>query len=183
MSVRLTKNQGVVLKKSDPTATSPQAIFLGLGWTANGVDLDASAATFDPQGNLLELIYFNQPSNSNGSIKHSGDDITGGSGEDDERIYIDLKRIEPNVKTIVTTVTSARATPFTAVERATVRIVDQGSNEELCRFELTEHGSHTALLMAKIERTVDGEWTVTALGQPAQGTTIHRLKDAMRRVL
>jgi len=66
-------------------------IFLGLGWDA-GCDLDAHAILVEPNGNN-ERVYFGHLASVCGSVKHSGDNLTGEGDGDDEQIHVITQKI------------------------------------------------------------------------------------------
>ena len=65
------------------------------------VDVDCSCVSVDSQGNVLmdETVYFGDLTNSNGAMRHSGDEREGdedlGWG-DDEIVFIDLANVWDN---------------------------------------------------------------------------------------
>ncbi|CAK9885517.1 MAG: hypothetical protein XXXJIFNMEKO3_01917 [Candidatus Erwinia impunctatus] len=50
------------------------------------------------------------------------------------------------------------------------RVVDQ-QNKELARYQLTEQGAHTGIVIAALQKN-NGSWDFTAYGQPCRGRTI-----------
>lgn len=184
MSLSLVKGQKLSLKKGDGTALAK--IILGLGWDitpgAGQVDLDASCATFDKDKKLIETIYFGNKNSRGNAIVHSGDNLTGDGDGDDEQIVVDLSKVSDDVQSIVFTVTSYRGQKFDIVDNAFVRIVDAGANAEVCKYNLSDKRPNTGMIMAKLYRH-NGEWKVAALGEAADGRTIHDLAAAIATVL
>ena len=94
------------LHRHDTLPITQPTIAVGLGWErlpgGGAIDLDASCVCVDNQGAVLmgESVYFANLNNPNGSIRHTGDELTGdedlGSG-DDEIIVIDLRRVPSSV--------------------------------------------------------------------------------------
>lgn len=93
--VSLQKNQTVSLVKGGRPLLSQ--VKMGLGWEpafrGKDIDLDASVIAYGPQRNHIDSCYFGKLSILNGAIKHSGDNLTGEGGGDDEVIVVDLGRI------------------------------------------------------------------------------------------
>ncbi|MFJ9518532.1 TerD family protein [Kitasatospora sp. NPDC101801] len=190
MSVNLAKGQGISLRKSDGGALS--VVRMGLGWqaaprkgflaklTARDIDLDASAVLFSAGRELVEVVYFNQLTSTDGSVRHTGDNLVGGTvkGGDDESIVVDLQRVPARVEQIVFTVNSFTGQTFAAVQDAFCRLVDESTGQELARYTLTGGGPYTAQIMAKVQRTGDG-WQMTAIGAPATGRTFKDLLPAI----
>src|SRR5438132_12919398 len=110
MSVSLSKGGNVSLTKEAPGLT---AVTVGLGWQARATsgadfDPDASALLLNASGRVLSdqhFVFFNNLKSPDGSVQHMGDELTGGSGvEDDEQIKVDLATVPDDVDKIVVTV-------------------------------------------------------------------------------
>ncbi|MGA5820097.1 TerD family protein [Kitasatospora sp. NPDC094028] len=187
MSVSLAKGQKISLEKAGGGRLS--VVRMGLGWRAaqpkgffakllsagQQIDLDASAVLF-AQGRPVDVVFFQHLTSDDGSVRHSGDNLVGGAGDqtDDESITVDLTRIAAEVDQIVFTVNSFTGQTFQEVEAAFCRLVDETTGAELARYTLTGGGPYTAQIMAKVQRTPDG-WQMAAIGQPASGRTFQDL--------
>lgn len=187
MTISLQKGQKVSLAKRGGGALS--VVRMGLGWDAvkkrglfrsknQEIDLDASALLFDGAGALVDAVWFRQLRSQDGSVQHTGDNLTGAGDGDDESIIVDLPRLSPAVAQIVFTVNSFTGQDFTQIENAFCRLVDETTNEELARFDLTGSGQHNAQIMAKVSRGGAGDWTMTAIGAIASGRTFQDLLPA-----
>jgi tellurium resistance protein TerZ len=183
VGVSLAKGGNVSLTKEAPGLTS---VLVGLGWdvrttTGADYDLDASAIMLNANGKVLSdqhFVFFNNTSSPDGSVQHTGDNLTGEGEGDDESIVVDLGRLSPAVTQIVFTVNSFTGQDFTQIENAFCRLVDETSNEELTRYDLSGSGSHNAQIMAKVSRGGAGEWSMTAIGAIASGRTFQDLLPA-----
>lgn len=187
MSVSLSKGQSVSLTKSGGGELG--RVRMGLGWDAlpkkglfgsrkQTIDLDASALLFDAQGQLVDQVWFRQLHSTDGSVQHTGDNLTGEGEGDDESIKVDLTRVPPGVHTLVFTVNSFTGQDFSQIQNAFCRLVDESTETEIARYELTGSGQHTAQIMAKLSRTGQG-WAMTAIGSAASGRTFHDLLPAI----
>lgn len=165
---------------------------MGLGWDAvtrphrlgglfgsrsQSIDLDASALLFDAAGTLVDAVWFRQLRSKDGAVRHTGDNLTGAGEGDDESVIVDLPRLSPAVTQIVFTVNSFTGQDFSQIENAFCRLVDDTTDEELARYELTGSGRHNAQIMAKVSRD-GGGWTMTAIGAIASGRTFQDLLPA-----
>ncbi|MFI9391385.1 TerD family protein [Streptomyces bauhiniae] len=175
--VNLQKNQTVSLVKGGAPLLS--RVQMGLGWEpayrGKDIDLDASVIAYGPQRNAVDSCYFGKLSILNGAIKHSGDNLTGEGGGDDEVITVDLGRIPQEVTGLVFTVNSFSGQKFTEVAKAYCRLIDPASGEELVRFDLTSAEPQTGVLMAKLIRQYSGEWDMTALGDFVKARTVRNM--------
>ncbi len=190
MTISLTKGQKVSLAKRG--GGSLTVVRMGLGWDAvkkrglfgsksQSIDLDASALLFDAGGSMVDAVWFRQLRSQDGSVQHTGDNLTGAGEGDDESVIVDLTRLSPAVTQIVFTVNSFTGQDFSQIENAFCRLVDETTNEELARYELSGSGKHNAQIMAKVSRGGDaggGDWTMTAIGAIASGRTVQDLVPA-----
>lgn len=195
MSISLTKNSSVSLTK-EAGGNGLTRIALGVGWdmaAATGffaklsggnesIDLDASCLAFDASGNVIDVVWFRQLTSKDGSIRHSGDNLTGEGDGDDETIAIDLTKLPTNVETLVLTVTSFRGQTFDKVKNAFGRVIDLTNNKELARFDISDAGSYTGLILASLKRS-GGDWNFKALGERAQGTQVENLVSQSQRLI
>ncbi|MFF6998648.1 TerD family protein [Streptomyces sp. NPDC008313] len=172
--VSLQKNQTVSLVKGGRPLLSQ--VKMGLGWEpayrGKDIDLDASVIAYGPQRNHVDSCYFGKLSIVNGAIKHSGDNLTGEGGGDDEVIVVDLGRLPQEVTGLVFTVNSFSGQKFTEVAKAYCRLIDAASGEELVRFDLTNAEAQTGVMMAKLIKQYSGEWEMTALGTFVKSRTV-----------
>ncbi|MEU7427322.1 TerD family protein [Streptomyces sp. NPDC040750] len=175
--VSLQKNQTVSLVKGGRPLLS--RVQMGLGWEpafrGKDIDLDASVIAYGPQRNHIDSCYFGKLTILNGAIKHSGDNLTGEGGGDDEVIVVDLGRIPQEVTGLVFTVNSFSGQKFTEVAKAYCRLVDPATGEELVRFDLTGAEPQTGVMMAKLIRQFSGEWDMTALGDFVKARTVRNM--------
>ncbi|MEV4948793.1 TerD family protein [Streptomyces sp. NPDC053755] len=172
--VSLQKNQTVSLVKGGRPLLSQ--VKMGLGWEpayrGKDIDLDASVIAYGPQRNHLDSCYFGKLSILNGSIKHSGDNLTGEGAGDDEVIVVDLGRLPADATGLVFTVNSFSGQKFTEVAKAYCRLMDAATGEELVRFDLTGAEPQTGVMMAKLIKQFSGEWEMTALGDFVKSRTV-----------
>ncbi|WP_299436729.1 TerD family protein [uncultured Rhodospira sp.] len=192
MSVSLTKGQKVSLSKDGGSLTR---IFMGLGWDVakkggflgklmggGEVDLDASCLVFDESKTMVDQIWFRQLKGMKGAIVHTGDNRTGAGEGDDEVIKVDLSNLPANVSSLVFTVNSFTGQDFNSIANAFCRVVDDTTGEELAKFTLSEAGSHTGLVMARLYRH-SGDWKLHAVGEKTSGRTFHDMMPAITAAL
>jgi len=174
MSVTLNKGGNVSLSKQAPGLT---AVIVGLGWdprTTSGADfdLDASALMCNISGKILSdkhFVFFNNLTSPDGSVKHSGDNLTGGGDGDDEQITVNLSEVPAECDKLVFPVSiyeaESRGQNFGQVRNAFIRIVNQADSIELARYDLSEDASsETAMIFGELYRN-NGEWKFRAVGQ------------------
>ncbi|TSB31344.1 TerD family protein [Streptomyces benahoarensis] len=173
MSVTLAKGGNVSLSKAAPDLTQ---IMVGLGWDARSTtgapfDLDASALLC-AGGRVLGdeyFVFYNNLKSPEGSVEHTGDNLTGEGEGDDESILVDLTGVPDRVDKIVFPVSiheaDLRGQSFGQVSNAFIRIVNQADGSELARYDLSEDASaETAMIFGEVYR-YHGEWKFRAVGQ------------------
>lgn len=171
MGVSLSKGGKVSLAKvaADAGISSLKHVLAGLGWSANrfdgGADFDLDAVVFLLGANGKcrtdkDFIFY---SNLIGpGIQHMGDERTGASEGDDERIKVSLDDIPADIERIVFAVTIDKADErnqnFGQVEQSYIRLADEDTGTELLRCDLGEDFSiETAVVFSELYRH-NGEW-------------------------
>lgn len=184
--VSLTKNQTVSLVKTG--APPLTLVSMGLGWDpakrGKSIDLDASVIAFGASGKDVDKVWFMNKQGCGGSIRHSGDNVSGKGDGDDEVITVDLSKVPAQVTALVFTVTSFSGQKFSEVASAYCRLLDGAGPGavELVRFELTESPRATGVLMCRLGRQGES-WTMTALGQFHDGKTVKAMVAPARAAL
>jgi tellurium resistance protein TerD len=174
MGVSLAKGGNVSLTKAAPNLT---AVLVGLGWdvrstTGADFDLDASALLLDASGKVpsdRHFVFFNNLTSPDGSVEHTGDNLTGEGEGDDEVVKVSLTTVPAECERIVFPVSiydaDNRGQTFGQVRNAFIRIVDQSNGTELARYDLSEDAStETAMVFGELYRH-QSEWKFRAVGQ------------------
>ena len=108
MGVNLSKGQRVSLDKN------MQMALVGLGWDTNkydggaDFDLDASAFLVGANGKVRndnDFIFYGNLQSTDGSVTHTGDNLTGEGDGDDEVLIIDFSKVPADIEKIAITVT------------------------------------------------------------------------------
>jgi tellurium resistance protein TerD len=174
--------QSINLTKGQRVDIGMQRAALGLGWdpnpqdTSDEFDLDASALMLGSDGKVIDagfLVYYNSPQSSDGSVMSSGDNRDGEGDGDDETLFANLTAVDPRVQEIVFVATiydaTARRQNFGQVRSAFIRIYDQASGEEICKYELDEDFStESAVEFGRLYRK-GGSWKFEAIGRGNNG--------------
>jgi len=157
------------------------------GGSKTEIDCDASVLLLNDKGKLAKnenLVYFGNKTSPCGSIRHSGDNITGHGDGDDEQIQVDLNRIPKDVHRLVFVVNIYKCVDrkqhFGMIKNAFIRVVNSANNEELCKFNLSDnYAGKTALIAGEVYRH-NNDWKFAALGE---ATTDPGLEALTRRYL
>ncbi|MGW1377097.1 TerD family protein [Streptomyces sp. NPDC002446] len=174
MGVSLAKGGNVSLSKEAPGLT---AVTVGLGWdvrttTGADYDLDASALLCTEAGKVVSdahFVFYNNLTSPDGSVEHTGDNLTGEGEGDDESIKVSLSGVPAEIAKIVFPVSiheaDARGQSFGQVRNAFIRVVNQADGAELARYDLSEDAStETAMVFGELYRH-GAEWKFRAVGQ------------------
>jgi tellurium resistance protein TerD len=178
MGVSLNKGGNVSLSKEAPGLTR---ILIGLGWDTRSTDgadfdLDASLFMLSAEGRVRsdsDFIFYNNLKSSDGSVEHTGDNLTGEGEGDDEAIKVTVTQVPADVDKLVVAVTihdaQNRGQNFGQVENAFMRIVNDENAVEIARYDLSEDAStETAMIFGEVYRHGD-EWKFRAVGQGYTG--------------
>ena len=187
MSVNLQKGQKVDLTKGH---AGLKTVRVGLGWDAaepakaaglfggllggkrqKEIDCDASVILCDANGKSTknDIVYFGNLRHSSGSVIHMGDNLTGDGDGDDEQILVDLSTMPHQFEKMVFVVNiydaRGRNQHFGMIKNAFIRLLNAETNEELCKYSLSEnYDQMTAMIFGEVYRH-NGEWKFSAIGQ------------------
>ena len=172
--VSFAPRKALMLGAGDAIDLNGGQVAVGMGWDGtvrNAVDVDTSCVAMGADGKVLikETVYFAQLVNSNGAIKHSGDEREGDADltaqGDDEIIYIDLDRVPPTVRALIIVGTVAtEGKTFADLKSAKMRLVQTASGAELCRTIPALTGDSTAQFLCRLARGTGKAWKMNIIG-------------------
>jgi tellurium resistance protein TerD len=174
MSINLIKGGRIDLSKENP---SLKDVAVALGWNTNEsnsgyeFDLDVSVFMLGEDKKIPSdtyFIFYNNLKSPDGSVEHTGDNLVGGTGDDDETVYVDLEDVPKIVKELLFVVTIheayGRGQNFGQVKNSYIRLYDRETNKEIAKYELAEDFSiETALEFGRLYLK-DGSWRFQAVG-------------------
>ena len=191
MSVNLQKGQKVELRKSNGGAL--RRVMVGLGWDevkqSSGFfapkpqDIDCDASAFLCMNGRIagndDIVYFGNLQHKSGAVRQMGDNLTGAGDGDDEQIMVDLASLPGNYDKLVFVVNiyqaAERRQHFGLIRNAFIRICDAESNQELCKYNLSEnYNGMTAMVFGELYRYND-LWKFNAIGQATQDNSVGSL--------
>jgi len=164
-----------------PKTADMRQVVAGLGWDASAggdVDLDVSVVLMDQGGAHVDTVFFGNLEYA--GVTHSGDNLTGEGGGDDETITLKLDEIPSNVQQAVFMINIyTNGKSFSQVANPYCRIVS-ADGEEFCRYQLSEAGNEQGLIVARLFFDASSKrWSFQAAGVPCAGKT---WKDSMPNV-
>ena len=197
MAVNLQKGQKINLKKAD--GSSLTKIMVGLGWDAaeqkggflssllgSTKQIDCDASVFICKDGKLrdndDVVYFGNLEHNSGAVKHMGDNLTGEGEGDDEQIFVNLSRMPEQYDKLIFVVNIYKGEEckqhFGMIKNAFIRIVDNDTNIELCRYNLSDNYDDMLAMVAGEVYKKNGEWKFNAIGN---GTKDKSLGELSRR--
>ena len=194
MAINLTKGQSIDLRKDTHDLNQ---ITIGLGWKVrekkNGIlggifgakdnlefDLDAIAFLLDEHDKVRsrgddklvggDIVFFNSRQHPSGTVTHSGDNRTGGTGaDDDEQIVVRLNSVPEQYHRILFLVCIYQGTThgqhFGQIDSAYIRAVD-GKGREITRYSLNSDAAYDGkctMVFGEVYRCRDS-WQFRAIG-------------------
>ena len=169
---------------------APTKLTFGLAWdvtSGKNIDLDASAICFDSSRTVVDTIYFRKLISSDFSIRHGGDEREGDEIGDDEKIYLDLDSINPEIKYVAFVINSYSGEELDDVRKTSCHLFDTRTKKDLATYNLSNNGSldgYTGLVVACLYRQDDGvQWSMRIISEAAQGKYASDLADEVQRFL
>jgi tellurium resistance protein TerZ len=141
-------------------------------------DLDAACVLFDRAGGVLEIVGPGRLRNSNGSVIHTGDSLTGASTWDDERIFVFVDALPEDVSTLMFLVANTSGKAWREIAGASCHVSDHTTDRECVRVDLTTLDARRAHGVATLSRGPEG-WSLSA----APGSIDDGLISQLSRVL
>ncbi|MDQ7090443.1 MAG: TerD family protein [Methylococcales bacterium] len=202
MVISLQKGQRISLEKA---GKGLEKICVGVNWGAIekkglfgklkkvGVDLDASVGLFSDDKKLIGKVYFGKLASQCGSIRHSGDDLTGDTegddGLDNEVITVDLTAVPANVSQLVFVLNSFNGQDFASIPFASIRVYEgtpSRVDEIVATYDIANDATFSgkvSMVLGKLYRHADA-WKFTSLGDSTEDRKLDAtLKTVERKYL
>jgi len=165
-------------------------LVFGLAWdVTNGrnIDLDASVICLDAHLSVVDIVSYQQLRSFDGSIIHGGDEREGDEKGDDERIFINLDAVRPDVTYMGFVINSYSGQELDDISKASCHLFNANSKRDLAYFKLSKDKAldkHTALVMACMYRCQQTNmWNLRIIGEAAHGRRANELVDELQNFL
>ncbi len=180
---KIKRGDEINITQKDPTM---RQLNVGVGWDlrafeSDPLDLDMSIFLLDRDEETRmdeDFIFYNNPTDKEGSVVHHGDNRTGAGDGDDENVHIDLNALPYDITKISFVLSiynidaqdnTLKDDNFSMVKNVYFRLVNENSNHEIFRYELDEElTGDEGLLIGFLER-IGAEWVFTAVGETVEG--------------
>ncbi len=200
MGISLEKGQRISLEKNGSSLSS---VCVGVNWGAIdkkgifgnkkiAVDLDASIGMYNDNKELIDIVYFGKLKSDDGSINHSGDDLTGDmdgdDGIDNEIITVELNKVPLNVKHVAIVINSYEGHDFAEIPFASVRLYEGSPtvvNNILANYNVSNNSKFTGSvsMILGIFYRINGNWKFKAIGEPIVDEKIEGILETTKSFL
>ena len=164
---------------------SEPEIFVGLGWDfsrSERFDLDASVTGFDINNEPIEFIYFKNKKGLDGSVIHSGDNLTGIGSGDDEVIHIFLDKVPEKVHYLTVTINSYKRNSLIRAKSAFIRLFTK--KDKIGKYLLNRTKDCVGLLLGVFERDAKlNIWYFRVMADPIEGHVVTLSKESLQKLL
>ena len=177
--------KGDALQPGTWIVISEPEVLVGLGWDFSWretFDLDASVTGFDINHEVVEFIYFLNKTGLNGSVMHSGDNLTGEGSGDDEVIKIFLNKVPDKVHYLAVTINSYHGNSLIKAKKAFIRVYT--AKEKIGKYLLNRTKDCVGLLLGVFERDPKLDiWFFRVMADPIEGKVVCDSKESMQTLL
>lgn len=176
----MSDNQDDTINLNEEDRTVKQ-LRIAAGWDlkqfdGENIDVDLSCFLLNKDDKTREdsdFVFYNNLKSADMSVRHQGDNRTGMGEGDDEAIIIDIAALPYDIYKIVFAVSiymsDERDHTFKQVENAFVRVVNEETDKELARDDMSESfGDATAMKFCEIER-IGTDWHLRTIKEPTPG--------------
>lgn len=189
-TVILTKGVNISLEKA--VSEGMEEVAIGLAWDeipgASSFDADSVAFMLDSENKLVAngVVYYGLASSggapfksTDGSVAHSGDNLTGKGSGDDETMTVTLPAVPASVEKITFIINIhdalARRQNFGQVPSCKARVYNKKTGEVLAKYDLVEDFSAaTAVEVGQLYR-YEGNWKFKALGNSITAANLQEI--------
>lgn len=199
MAISLQKGQRISLVKG---SNHIQRVCVGVNWGAItqkslfgtkqvDVDLDASCALFNAAKQAVDVVYFGQLQSKCGAVNHSGDDLTGDAGgEDDgldnEVITVEFSRLSIDITDVVFVLNSFKKQDFKDIPYAHIRLYEGSAthvDNVIAKLDVAndqKFAGKVSMVMGRFYRK-DGSWKFQAIGEPTSDRDLKQTLTTVQR--
>ena len=157
---------------------------IGAGTKKVAVDLDCSVATYTSDKKLVEIVSFSKLKSDDGSIVHSGDDLSGDAdgddGLDNEVITVDLGKVRQDISYVSFFLNSYKQQEFDTIPYIKLRIYEgtpDRVDSVLAGYSVENDkkfiGS-VSMILGNLYRN-NGKFKFKAVGEPSKSKNIQEI--------
>jgi len=141
---------------------------LGVSWNTipgRSVDIDLQCVVVDNNGVIVDCAYYNNLKAARG-ITHSGDEAMGKPGGIDEMVWVNFRRLNPNVSVLVFVVAAYSGGSLQDVANGSLHVMEEQETNTIQSFDM-ERSTGCVDVVAAMYRS-GPSWKLRVLDIPAQ---------------
>mmetsp|Transcript_6693 Transcript_6693/g.16363 ORF Transcript_6693/g.16363 Transcript_6693/m.16363 type:complete len:434 (-) Transcript_6693:59-1360(-) len=139
----------------------------GVSWVSRGVqvDIDLQCVVVDTNGVIIDCAYYNNLKAVK-AITHSGDETVGKVDGMQELIWVNMRKLPPNVSVLVFVIAAYSGGHLKDVSNGKLHILEEKESKEIAQFEM-EKSAASVDVVAAVWRSPTG-WKLRIIDEPAQ---------------
>lgn len=142
-------------------AVSGSRFGVELSWfateTNSPIDLDLQAVAFNLEGELVDAIYYNKLVALDGTLEHSGDQITSAAEPVWERVWVDLESVQRQVQLVIFVITRPGGGYICDAPNGSVSLRRDSTCMQAAQFSL-KNCRESVFLLGGLIRGIGGSW-------------------------
>jgi len=149
----------------------------GVSWDTMGarnVDIDLQCVVVDFSGAIIDCAYYNNLKAVR-AITHSGDETAGKPNNIEEMVWVNLKKLPPNVAMLVFVVAAYSGGCLRDIAKGQLHIMEEQESREIGLIDLERSAASVAIVAAMFRNPLDGSgprsswsWKMRPLSVTAQ---------------
>lgn len=147
----------------------------GVSWDAlrgREVDIDLQCVVVDDHGTIIDCAYYNNLKAVR-AITHSGDEATGKPNNIEEMVWVNLKKLPPNVAVLVFVVAAYSGGFLKDVANGQLHVLEEAESQEIALFEMERSAASVDVVAAMFRQPSStgagaSNWKMRIIDEPAQ---------------
>lgn len=167
------------------TKQGRQRVICGASWDIREaqyqIDVDLTCILYNADGEYVDDVSSESIRNidQSGAVYHSGDDVTGAGGGDDETVSLELAKLPDYVTHAVFVIDMKTDNRLHEINNPTLRIADSMTNEDQLFVTVDQSDkAANAYIFARIYKGGNG-WALHYIGKPIDTGTINDWSEAI----
>jgi len=144
----------------------------GVSWDAmrgRDVDIDLQCVVVDEHGTIIDCAYYNNLKAAR-AITHSGDEAAGKPNNIEEMVWVNLRKLPPNVAVLVFVVAAYSGGFLKDVANGQLHVLEEAESREIALFEMERSAASVDVVAAMFREpsSVAADWKLRIIDEPAQ---------------
>jgi len=147
----------------------------GVSWDAlrgREVDIDLQCVVVDDLGTIIDCAYYNNLKAVR-AITHSGDEAAGKPNNIEEMVWVNLRKLPPNVAVLIFVVAAYSGGFLKDVANGQLHVLEEAESREIALFEMEKSAASVDVVAAMFRQpsSITGgasNWKMRIIDEPAQ---------------